>query len=213
MKRKLGAFLFLVVLGGWPSTALRKATSDLLSPILSSMLASCEFGQGGRAMVRSAEIADVRRPGENVTTDAQLRLTIDGLRNESINAINLRRDFYLPLWIALLAASLAPADWTQRVWALALTLPTVFALCFGALYLTICWIFAHQAPVIYPLEPGMLRSLDALVGALLMPPSLRFFVPLLVALVAVLLAKTLSSGARAAKPGHPLPPATPPTRP
>jgi hypothetical protein len=196
-------FMGVLLIGGWPSAQLRGAASAALAPALSACLAPLEFGYGGRAQVLPSIVSEVRRAGENVSSDALLRLTIDGYANDSISTINLRRDVYLPLLLVLALLLSAPSSRRRRAWALALALPGVFSLCVLSLYLTACWLFAHQVPDIYPLSAPQLRLLDALVSTLLMPPSLRFFVPLAVGWVALSLAGLVEAPARRSLPAAP----------
>lgn len=201
--RSPALFLLIVLVGGWPSRQLRGAASELLASALSRCLAPLEFGAGGRAEVHPRAISELRLAGESVSADAELRLTIDGYDNESISAINLRRDAYLPLLLVLAITLSAPYSLARRALALALSLPLAFSACVAALWLTACWLFAHQAPQIYPLGARQLQLLDALVSALLLPPSLRFFVPSLIALLALSLAARAGAAARRSQPAAP----------
>jgi hypothetical protein len=209
MKRSLLIFASLLVVAAWPSQSLRAGASELLCATLEPLLAPIEFGLGGHATVSPAPNAEGRRPGEAVTSDALLRLTIDGLNDESLTTINLRGDFYLPLVILIAATLAAPLAWRLRLRALALGLPLAYAACFARLYLTICYLFAHQAPRFYPLGAGRLQLIDGLVSALMMTPSLRFFTPLAVAALTL----ALSYAAYAARSAGTSPPAAPPAVP
>lgn len=176
--RSAALFFVLVIVPAWPIRQVREQASAVLIGALNPLLGQMSFGRGGRAQLRHAQVREVRRPGENVSSDAELALGVDGYPQKFPVGLNLRRDFYLPLLIFAAAVLAAPVRGTRRLAALVLGFPVAFYLCLGSLYLTVCWLFAHQAPIVYPLSAAELKLLDTVISTLVMPPTLRFFAPL-----------------------------------
>jgi hypothetical protein len=200
LKRGLRAaaiFIVIVVVAGWPHRGLRAAATEVFSSLANPILAELRFGElKGTAQLRPAPVVDVRRPGEHVTSDAVLALGVEGYEEEMPFGVNLRREFYLPLVIFSAAVIAAPFSLRRRAMAFALGFPLALVLCLGSLYVTICWLFAYQAPRIFPLSPGMLTLLDTVVGTFLMPTATRFIVPLLIAIGMLAVVRARDAAAR-----------------
>jgi len=181
--RAAAIFVVIIVAAGWPHRGLRAAATEVFSDLANPILAELRFGKGGgTAQLRPAPIVDVRRPGENVTSDAVLALGVAGYKEEMPFGVNLRREFYLPLVIFSAAVIAAPFSLRRRAMAFVLGFPLALLVCLGSLCATICWLFAYQAPRIFPLSAGQLRVLDTVVGTFLMPSATRFVMPLLIAI-------------------------------
>jgi hypothetical protein len=180
---------------GWPSLSLRDATGSALVSVVAPPLSAVRFGDGGRAELRATPAVQSRRAGEHVSSDALLILRIEGMHGELVTSMSVRRDLYLPL-LTFCAAAWAPPIGTRRRWlAFALGLPMAALGCFGFLCLTVRWLFAHQAPQLYGGSEHDLTLLDGLVGAFLMPSSVRFALPLLLATLCVWLSTHLTTRA------------------
>lgn len=169
--------------GAWPASALRQRVSETCSVLINPWLTGLTFGQSGRAVVRSIPGAIMRRPGENVTADAELVLQIQRPVRHMVAGFSLRREVYLPLltFVALVCA--APVLLRAKVYTLLLGAPLVLAASCAALYTTICWLFAHNAPRDYVLSASELEWLDTVFNSLIVPPALRFFAPVLIAVI------------------------------
>jgi hypothetical protein len=174
-------FTIALTLAGWPSTELRSFVSASLCRVVNPMLAELQFGSGGHAHLTTAAVTGVRGPGDAVSADAALNLTVQHHPQQLTVGISLRRDFYLPLAIFMVAVAVAPVPRRRRCVALLLGLPVAFYVCFAGLFVTISWLFAHHAPTVMPLSPRALTWLDTIVSMLLMPSTPRFFVPLAIA--------------------------------
>lgn len=187
LARAGGLFLLLLTLAAWPSTRLRAAASAIISGAVQPVLGQLTFGRGGQAVLRAAPVVEVRRPGDNISSDAVLLLGAQGASDaEKLEIeLSLRRDFYLPLVLFTAAVAAAPIAARARLTAFVLGFPLAWLSCCGFLYATICWLFALSAPAIYPLSAEGLKALDALASTFLLPPALRMFVSLAIAAAAV----------------------------
>lgn len=203
--RSAALFFVLVLVPAWPVRQVREQASAALIAMLNPLIGQLQFGQGGRAHLREAPVREVRQPGENVSSDAVLALGVDGYPQSFPVGFNLRRDFYLPLLIFVAAVLAAPVAGKRRLAALLLGLPLAFYVCLVSLYLTVCWLFAHQAPAVYPLSPGELKLLDTIISTFVMPPTLRFFAPLMIAIAML----ALLGGAKRGEPRATTEPCTP----
>ncbi|HEY6877467.1 MAG TPA: hypothetical protein VI299_05580 [Polyangiales bacterium] len=185
--RSAARFIVLIALAAWPSQFVRAHVSSALCILINPWLAELSFGQGGHAELHAAQVSEVRRAGEAVSADAELRLQLTMLPQPLHVGVNLRREFFLPLATFAAAVIASPSSWRTRSLALLLGLPFAFYVCFSGLFVTTCWLFAHYAPAVFPLSPTESKLLEAIVSMALMPPTPRLLVPLLIA-AALLLA-------------------------
>src|SRR5215831_7645144 len=95
---RVAAFLVLLGVAGWPWSAVRHGFSSAYCATVGAALSLVSF-RGGTAHARlvAAPPTDVRRPGENVTSDAEVELSLDASPRRAHLGVNLRRDAYLPL--------------------------------------------------------------------------------------------------------------------
>ncbi|HEY6880158.1 MAG TPA: hypothetical protein VI299_19170 [Polyangiales bacterium] len=188
--RSAARFLVLIALAAWPSPWVRTNASAVLCTLINPWLAELSFGHGGHAELRAAQVSEVRRAGESVSSDAELSLQVTDLPQQLHVGVNLRREFFLPLAVFMAAVLAAPTSWRTRSLALLLGLPIAFYLCLCALFVTTCWLFALYAPAVFPLAPSESRLLEAVVSMALMPPTPRLVAPLLIAGTLVLALET-----------------------
>jgi len=175
------AFVLLLILGGWPAISVRRAFSGVYAATANLLFGAMTFGRGGHARLAPMEPTTVRRPGENVTSDARLSLTVDGRAGELAFGLSLRRDAYLPLLILMAAILAAPLRAKDKLYALLVGLPAVLALTIASLWWLVLWLFTHQVGGVYPARPAWEAVIDLLFRALLLPPGGRFLVPFLMA--------------------------------
>lgn len=179
------SFLILagtLTVGFWPWPGLRAAFAGAYCGAADLVLQHAEFGRGGHVRLRPAAPTDVRRAGEQVTSDATAAITVDGFAGELALGLNLRRDVYLPLVVLVAvigAASLGPR---RKLRCLAAGLPGALALSFASLWLLFVWTFGRQLRGVYHLSGWSTTLLDLGYSALLAPPSNRFVFPLILAL-------------------------------
>jgi hypothetical protein len=181
---RVGAFLVVVALAGWPWQPVRRAFASAYCATVGAALASVNFRDGaGHARVMPAPPTTVRRPGENVTSDAEVELSVDGLSGHPRLGVNLRRDAYLPLLLLIGAIALAPLRMRSKAIALLVGLPIVLAASLAALAALVGWVFAGG---LGPPDAMKSASLDVAVRMLLAPPGNRFIAPLVLAAVLIL---------------------------
>src|SRR5262245_9580265 len=96
---RVAAFFVLLGVVGWPWQPVRRAFASAYCATAGALLARVHFAGGaGHAHLRPAPEA-ARHPGDNVTTDAVVELSLDGRPGRPRLGVNLRRDAYLPLLI------------------------------------------------------------------------------------------------------------------
>jgi len=125
----------------------------------------------------------VRQPGDNVTSDAVVELSIDGNPGHPRLGINLRRDAYLPLLILVSAIAVAPLRMRGKTICWLIGVPVVLAGSLGAFLMLIIWVFAGGLGPPDALES---KALDLAVRMLIEPPGNRFIAPLVLAALLVL---------------------------
>jgi hypothetical protein len=208
---RVAVFLILLGVAGWPWQALRSAFSSAYCGTVGPVLAAVSFGDGvGHARLLPAPPTSFRRPGEDVTSDAVVELSLDGSPGHPRLGVNLRRDAYLPLLLLVAAIAVAPLRPRGKAICLFAGLPIVLVASFAALVMLVSWVFAGGLG-----PPGAVtsRSLDVLVRMLLEPPGNRFIGPLLLAASLVLLRlrrERRQSVAPASPPASPPPASEPP---
>lgn len=177
---RIAAFLILVGVAGWPWSIVRHAFSSAYCATVGATLPLFGFGEDGlgHARVLAAPPTDVRRPGENVTSDAEVELSLEGSTRHSRLGVNLRRDAYLPLLILISAVLVAPLRPRSKGICLLAGVPIVLAASLAALVVLVGWVFAGGLG-----PPTALTSptLDLMVRMLLEPPGNRFIGPLVLA--------------------------------
>ena len=144
------------------------------------------FGRGGHARLRPA-LAVETRTDQNVVSDAVIALRVDGYSDELKIAMSLRRDAYLPICVLLAVIAAAPLPWRRRGRALGWGLPAIIALTVVCQWFGILWTFSQQLAPVMAWGPGPASLIDGLYQALLLPPSNRFVVPLLLGSALVVL--------------------------
>lgn len=177
---RVAVFLILLGVAGWPWPIVRSAFSSAYCATVGAALPLFSFGDGGvgHARVLAAPPTDVRRPGENVTSDAEVELSVEGSTRHTRLGVNLRRDAYLPLLILFSAVVVAPLRPRGKGICLLVGVPIVLAASLAALAMLVGWVFAGGLG-----PPTALTSptLDLMVRMLLEPPGNRFIGPLILA--------------------------------
>ena len=181
---RIAAFLLLLVIAGWPWASVRRAFASAYCATVGSLLAGVSFNGGtGHARVFPAPADAARRPGDNVTADAVVELSLDGSTGHPQLGINLRRDAYLPLLILVSAIVVAPLRGRGKLICLAAGVPVVLVGSLAALVALVSWIFAGG---LGPPAAMKSKALDLLVRMLVEPPGNRFIAPLALAAVLIL---------------------------
>jgi hypothetical protein len=178
-----GLFLGALVLGGWPRPGLRAAFSRGYAPAANLVLHNLSFGEGGRATL-VPETGEARA-GAAVEQDARLALSVAGYDGELPFGLSLRRDAFLPCLIVIAALIGAPLPARRKLLCLGVGTATVLALSLVCVYLTAAWLFSSQLTRVYQPSAAWAWALDVIAGALLLPPSNRFALPLVLAAVLV----------------------------
>ena len=174
-------FVALLLAGAWPWPRARMAFGTGYSAFANLLLETVSFGNGGHARLQAAAPTTVRRPGEQVTSDAKLELTVDGHTGHLDFGLNLRRDAYLPLLIFAAAVTAAPLGRRRKLRGLLVGLAVVALFSLLSIYLLVLWLFSHQLRGVYPADPWFGPGVDLLFRLWLLPPGNRFVVPMLVA--------------------------------
>jgi hypothetical protein len=181
---RLAVFLVVLAVGGWPWTAVRSAFASAYCATVGPGLTIFGFrGGAGHARLEPAPPTSVRRPGENVTSDAEVELSLDGSPRHPRLGVNLRRDAYLPLLILICAIAVAPLRPRGKAICLAIGVPIVLAASLAALAALVGWVFAGGLG-----PPGAVTSktLDLIIRMVIEPPGTRFIAPLALAACLVL---------------------------
>jgi len=177
-------FLLLLAVAGWPWPTVRRAFATAYCATAGALVSGASFSGGaGHARLLPAPAKTVRQPGDNVTSDAVVELSLDGNPSHPRLGVNLRRDAYLPLLILVSAIAVAPLRIRGKAICWLVGVPVVLAASLGALLMLISWIFAGGLG-----PPDALKSmtLDLAVRMLLEPPGNRFIAPLVLAALLVL---------------------------
>ena len=181
---RVGAFLVVVALAGWPWQPVRRAFASAYCATVGAGLGAVSFRDGtGHARVRPAAPTTARRPGENVTSDAEVELSLGGPAALPRLGVNLRRDAYLPLLLLIGAIALAPLRMRSKALGLLVGIPIVLAASLAALAALVAWVFAGG---LGPPDAMASPTLDLAVRMLLAPPGNRFIAPLVLAAVLIL---------------------------
>lgn len=175
----MAAFLIVLGVAGWPWLAVRGAFSSAYCATVGGGLARLTFRDGvGHARLLPAAPTSVRRPGEHVTSDASVELSLDGSPGRPRLGVNLRRDAYLPLLILVAAIAVAPLRLRGKAMCLLAGVPIVLAASLAALVMLVAWVFAGG---LGPTDAVRSKALDVMVRLLLEPPGNRFIAPLVLA--------------------------------
>lgn len=174
-----GSFLAVLLLLGWPRPGLRAAFAGAYATVANGLLTRLSFGEGGTAKLVSEAGGPV--VGAAVEQDARLLLGVTGYEGEVPFGLSLRRDAYLPCLILIGALIGAPLPLRRKLICLGAGTATVLALSLGCVYLTTAWLFSTQLTRVYQPSAAWAWILDVMAGALLLPPSNRFALPLLMA--------------------------------
>lgn len=176
---RVAVFLLVVCVAGWPWPTVRRAFSEAYCATVGAILQVVSFHDGaGHARIEAATPTTVRRAGENVTSDAEVELSLDGNPGRPRLGVNLRRDAYLPLLLLISAIAVAPLRPRGKAICLAVGLPIVLAASIVALIALVGWIFAGG---LGPSDAMTNKPLDLMVRMLLEPPANRFIGPLVLA--------------------------------
>ena len=181
--RWLGGFALVLVIGMLPWPGLAVGWSHLWSGLANTTVFQPDFGQGGHAQLRPAR-PEERGTGHNVATDAVLELQVQGYQGKLSLGISSRRDGYLPLLVLIAAVVAAPLGWRTRLKHLAAGVPLALAVCLLLTRLGVAAVFAFRLRGVYPPDSFGRTALAAAEQVLVLPPALRFFAPLLIALAA-----------------------------
>jgi len=208
---RVAVFLLVVGVAGWPRPNVRRGFSAAYCATVGATLRAVSFRDGaGHARVEAAAPTTARRAGENVTSDAEVELSLAGNPGRPRLGVNLRRDAYLPLLLLISAIAVAPLRARGKAICLAVGVPIVLAASLAALMGLVGWIFAGG---LGPPDAMTNKTLDLMVRMLLEPPGNRFIGPLVLA--GVLIAWRLRSERRSDPQWSSLlpssvPPSTPP---
>ena len=198
----LAVFLGLLVAGAWPWPAIQRGFAAMYCPVANLVIAPQTFGRGGHARLQPLPRI-VRQPGDNVTADAALALSVAGYDGDVAMGMSVRRDAYLPIWILIALLLAAPLPFARRMKALAIGIPLMLALNLAALELLVTWTFAFQLRGIYPADAGEIwrRLVDLSYGAVLTPPGNRFIAPLAIGAALIVCLRGTRAPARPPEPG------------
>lgn len=175
----MAAFLLLLVVAGWPWAGVRRAFASAYCATVGGLLAGVSFNGGsGHAHLFPAASGETHRPGDNVTADAVVELSLDGSPGHPRLGVNLRRDAYLPLLILVSAIAAAPLRVRGKLLCLAAGVPVVLVGSLAALVALVSWIFAGGMG---PPAAMTNKPLDLVVRMLVEPPGNRFIAPLALA--------------------------------
>src|SRR5262249_38239242 len=130
--------------------------------------------------------------------------SVSGYDGELPFGLNVRRDAFLPCLLVLAAIAGAPLPARRKLLCLGAGIGTVLALSLLCVYLTAAWLFSGQLRAAYQPSEAWAWFLDLIAGALLLPPSNRFVLPLALAGVSMYLLRA-PTGPRARS--HQPPPA------
>ena len=181
---RVAGFLLLLGIAGWPWPTVRRAFAAAYCTTAGALLAGASFhGGAGHARLLPAPTKTVRQPGDNVTSDAVVELSLDGNPSHPRLGVNLRRDAYLPLLILVSAIAAAPLRMRGKAICWLIGVPVVLAGSLGALLMLITWVFAGG---IGPPDAVQCKTLDLAVRMLIEPPGNRFIAPLVLAALLVL---------------------------
>jgi hypothetical protein len=173
-----GLFLATLVLGGWPRPGLRAAFSGAYAAGARLVLEPLSFGEGGRATLVPERGV---RTGAAVEQDARLVLSVAGYDGELPFGLSLRRDAFLPCLLLVAVVIGAPLPARRKLLCLGAGTAAVLALSLLCVYLTAAWLFSSQLTRVYQPSAVWAWALDVTAGALLLPPSNRFALPLVLA--------------------------------
>jgi hypothetical protein len=120
--------------------------------------------------------------GGAIVEDARLVLSVDGFEGELPFGLSTRRDAYLPALLLLGAVAGAPLGARRKLVCVGAGIATVWVLSLVCVHLTAVWIFATRLEGVYAADSAWRGVLDVVAGALLLPPSNRFALPLVLAL-------------------------------
>ena len=188
--RPAGLFVAVAIVGAvpWPGVGRGFATAFCASANV--LLGATTFGRHGHARLTTRNDGDpsggARPPsGENVSADAALRLRVDGYAGELALGVDVRREAYLPLVLLLAIALAAPAPWRARLRCVAVGVPVVWLSAVATLWALAHHTFAFELSGIYEMGPRERSFADLAFRALLLPPSTRFILAVLVAIALV----------------------------
>jgi hypothetical protein len=174
-----GACAGLLSVLAWPRAPVTAGFSEAFCKIGNPLLERLEFGNGGRVALMPAR-EQQRQVSDSVAADTTLRLRVDGYNGDLPFGMSLRRDAYLPLVILVAVISTAPLRLRPKLGALVLGALVVWALSLGAVCLAAVWIFAERLARVYELPAHHKDWIDLAYRALLLPPSNRFIIPIVV---------------------------------
>lgn len=188
--RSVALGLGLVVLGMIPWPRLPLGFSAIYCAIANAVVFDhTTFGQGGHAHLTALD-ALTSSPGDSVTADTVLALTVDRYQGAFTLGLSLKRDAYLPL-LLVVALLVAAPGFTRRRWRALLTgLTVIFGCTIAVIDLLVRWTFVFQLKAVYDASPFWRGLLDVLYSALLVPPANRFIVPSLVAVFLIWRSRT-----------------------
>lgn len=180
---RVGVFLFVLAAAGWPWPSLRQTFASAYCATVGALLPLVSFRDGaGHARLRPAPPTTIRRAGENVTSDAEVELSLAGNPGHPRLGVNLRRDAYLPLLILISAIAVTPLRARGKAIGLLVGVPIVLAGSLAALAALIGWVFAGG---LGPPDAMKSKALDLMVRMLLEPPGNRFIAPLVLAAILI----------------------------
>lgn len=189
--RSLAVALFVLLLVGFPFPGPRLLFGQSFASAANVLLSRVTFGERGHATLVAFERTSlVRGPRENVTADSRLELSVDGYSGNVGLGLSLRRDVYLPLvlfWALTVGAPLSRAvgDWKRRLRLKASVLvagsTVLVLLAVAAVWTTAAWAFSRFVTGASNLGPAAAGLLDVVAQSLLLPPSHRFIVPVVLA--------------------------------
>jgi hypothetical protein len=188
------AFFLLLAVAGWPWPTVRRAFASAYCATVGAALAQLSFASGsGHARLLPAPPDAVRRPGDNITADAVVELSLDGRPGHPRLGVSLRRDAYLPLLILVAAIAVAPLSIRSKAISWLIGVPLVLGGSLAALAMLVSWVLAGG---LGPQSAVKSSALDLAVRLLVAPPGNRFIAPLVLAalLIAVRLRREQRPG-------------------
>jgi hypothetical protein len=165
--------LVLGVAGGlaiWPAVQLPFAA--FFCGTANVALAGTTFGGGGHSRLHPEE-KTVQRPGDNMSSDARVVLSVDGFEGELGMGLSLLREVYMPLVVFVAAIGAAPLSSATKACALLLGAAAALVLSLAALWLQILWTFSRQMTGVYQLGRIGRSVVDMAYRTFLVPPGIR----------------------------------------
>jgi hypothetical protein len=201
--RALAIALPLVALLAWPWRPLQIGSSRAYAALANAFVGPLVYAGRGHARVLPLPHGPVRFGTDETTADAQVELTVDGLRGALALGANGRRAVFFPLLLVVCVACGARLPWRRRALAGAIAAIAVIALAVATLALEIAAAFASDLRGVgTPPGPVASAAWQIVRRLWLLPPANPFVAALLASLAATVAARrSLADEDRCGAPG------------